>query len=133
MSYSQEASGKTITASYSTNGGNNTNWIFAPDVTTSAATGVTTSSATLNGTVNANGTSTTAWFDYGATSGSYTGSSTTQSVSGTSDTSVSIGISGLSVSATYYYQIAAQNGAGTSYGTETSFTTSTASTPTPTP
>ncbi len=96
----------------------------APTVTTNSATSVTTSSATLNGTVNANGTSTTAWFDYGTTSGSYTGSSTTQAVSGSSDTAVSLGISGLSASATYYYRIAAQSGAGTSYGTETSFTTS---------
>ena len=96
----------------------------APTVTTSSATSVTTSSATLNGTVNANGTSTTAWFDYGATSGSYTGSSTMQAVSGTSSTSVSIGLSGLSASTSYYYRIAAQNDVGTSYGSETSFTTS---------
>ena len=40
-----------------------------PTVATNAATSVTTSSATLNGTVNANGISTTAWFDYGAASG----------------------------------------------------------------
>ena len=96
----------------------------APTVTTGSATSVTTSSAILNGTVNANDTSTTAWFDYGITSGSYTGSSTTQRVSGTSSTAVSIGISGLSSSTSYYYRIAAENDVGTSYGSETSFTTS---------
>ena len=53
-----------------------------PTVTTSTATSVTSNSATLNGTVNANGLSTTAWFNYGITSGTYTGTSTTQSVSG---------------------------------------------------
>ena len=95
----------------------------APTVTTSLATGVTTSSATLNGTVTANGLSTTAWFEYGASSGSYTGTTTSQSVSGTSTTSVSIGISGLSASTTYYYRIAAENSAGTSYGSENSFST----------
>jgi alpha-tubulin suppressor-like RCC1 family protein len=97
-----------------------------PIVTTGTATNVTSSSATLNGTVNANGTSTTAWFNYGITSGSYTGTSTTQSVSGSSDTSISAAISGLSASTAYYYRIAAQSSAGTSYGSETSFTTSAA-------
>ncbi len=123
VSYSNEASGKTITASYSTNGGNNVNWAFLPLVTTSSATGVTTSSATLNGTVKANGTS-TAWFQYGASSGSYMGTTTSQSVTGTSTTSISASLSGLSSTTTYYYRIAAQNSAGTSYGNETSFTTS---------
>ena len=60
-----------------------------PTVTTSTATSVTSNSATLNGTVNANGLSTTAWFNYGITSGTYTGTSTTQSVSGSSNTTVS--------------------------------------------
>jgi hypothetical protein len=39
--------------------------ISAPTVTTTAATNVTSNAATLNGTVNANGLSTTAWFQYG--------------------------------------------------------------------
>jgi uncharacterized delta-60 repeat protein len=38
-----------------------------PTVVTSAGTGITTSGATLNGTVNPNGSSTTARFDYGLT------------------------------------------------------------------
>ncbi len=104
-----------------------------PTVTTSSATNVTSISATLNGTVNANGQSTTAWFNYGITSGTYTGTSTTQSVSGSSNTSVSSDISGLSSSTTYYYRIAASSSAGISYGSEASFTTSSEPTPTPTP
>ena len=108
--------------------------VSAPTVSTGSASNATTSSATLNGTVNANGASTTAWFNYGTTSGSYSGTSTTQSVTGSSNTTVSIGISGLSSGTKYYYRIAASNSGGTSYGSETSFTTSTASaTPTPTP
>src|SRR3972149_7042684 len=86
----------------------------SPTLATGSATNVTSSSATLNGTVNANGLSTTAWFNYGISSGSYTGTSTTQSVSGSSDTTVSIGVSGLSSSTTYYYRIAATSSAGTS-------------------
>lgn len=48
-----------------------------PSVTTGSATSTTPTSATLNGTVNANGLSTSAWFNYGITSGSYSSTSTT--------------------------------------------------------
>ncbi|MCZ7622073.1 MAG: hypothetical protein M5U24_06240 [Candidatus Kuenenia sp.] len=95
-----------------------------PTVTTGSATDVTTNSATLNGTVNAGGLSTTSWFEYGETSGSYGSKSSTQSASGSKGTTVSIGISGLPAGKTYYYRIAAQNSAGTTYGSKMSFTTS---------
>ena len=58
----------------------------APTVTTESATDVTTTTATLNGTVNANGISTTAWFEYGTLSGTYGNKTTTKSVSGSTDT-----------------------------------------------
>ncbi|MBF8275962.1 MAG: hypothetical protein HW390_1035 [Candidatus Brocadiaceae bacterium] len=102
-----------------------------PTVITGTATGITSSSATLNGTVTANGLPTTAWFNYGTVSASYTGTSTTQSVSGTSSASVSIGISGLSAATTYYYRIAANNSVGTSTGRELSFSTAAADTTAP--
>ena len=92
----------------------------APTLTTDAASDVTTTTATLNGTVNANGISTTAWFEYGAQSGSYGNKTTTKSVSGSTDTKVGIGISGLTANTTYYYRIVAQNSVGTSYGKEMS-------------
>lgn len=99
-----------------------------PTASTGAASGITTSSATLAGTINGDGDgdSTTAWFDYGMTSGSYTGSSTTQSISGisTSSTSVSVSLNGLSSGTTYYYRLATSSFAGNSYGSEASFTTS---------
>ena len=95
---------------------------------------MTTSAATLNGTVNANGVSTTAWFELGISSGTYGGKTSTQGVSGTGNTTVSMSISGLVSATRYYYRIAAQNSAGTSYGSENNFTTSSVSTtPTPTP
>ena len=103
---------------------------YRPTVTTNVATNVSYNSATLNGTVNANGLSTTVWFQYGTISGSYTNTSSTQSIIGLSNTSVSINISGLSPNTTYYYRIVAQNSAGTiTYGSETSFTTNTPSPP----
>ena len=59
-----------------------------PTVTTTAATNVTSSSATLNGTVNPNGLTTSVYFQYGTTSGygittasqNYTGNMTQMSV-----------------------------------------------------
>ena len=118
----------TITVTY------NTTTTQPPTVTTGSATNVTTSAATLNGTVNANGVSTTAWFELGISSGTYGGKTSTQGVSGTGNTTVSMNISGLSPGTGYYYRIAAQNSAGTSYGSENNFTTSSVSTtPTPTP
>lgn len=103
-----------------------------PKVTTGSATNVTTSSATLNGTVNAHGLTTTAGFEYGTSIGTYSNTSSTQTVNGTTDTSVSINISGLSGGTTYYYRVAARNSAGTTYGSEMTFITVTP-TPTPTP
>ncbi|MBI1804777.1 MAG: T9SS type A sorting domain-containing protein [Ignavibacteria bacterium] len=86
-----------------------------PTVTTTAATLVTSSSGTLNGTVNPNGAATTAWFEWGTSStlATYT-STTSQSIgSGTSAVSVSAGLTGLSANTTYYYRVAGQNSAGT--------------------
>jgi len=103
-----------------------------PTVTTGSATAITASSATLNGTVNANGVASTVWFEYGTTSGSYGSKTASQSVSGTSSVNVSTTLIGLSAGKTYYYRIAGQNSAGTVYGSEKSFT-STASTDTTKP
>ncbi|MCR4321146.1 MAG: IPT/TIG domain-containing protein [Candidatus Brocadiaceae bacterium] len=97
-----------------------------PTVTTGSSTNITSSSATLNGTVNANGLSTTAWFEYGDTSGGPYLNSNTQTVTGTSDTPVSIGISGLSAGTKYYYRLVAENTAGKSEGEEKEFITQTA-------
>jgi hypothetical protein len=95
----------------------------SPTATTSYATDVTSSAATLNGTVIANGLDATAWFEYGTTIGVYTNATTAQSASGTSTTTISAGISGISSGTKYYYRIGAQNSTGTLYGDETFFTT----------
>ncbi|TVM00546.1 MAG: hypothetical protein CV087_13155, partial [Candidatus Brocadia sp. WS118] len=94
-----------------------------PLITTGAATNITSSSVTLNGTVNANGLTTTAWFEYGKSSGSYSSKSSSQNVSGSNNTTVSIGVSGLSAGITYYYRLVAKSSAGTTLGTEMFFTT----------
>ncbi len=101
-----------------------------PTVTTDSATNITLNSATLSGTVNTHGWTTTAWFEYGVTSGSYTSTSSTQNINGLSDIMVSTDISGLSSGTTYYYRLVAQNSAGTAYGSEMSFTTTDTTSPT---
>ncbi len=96
----------------------------APTVTTGSASYVTSHFAMMSGTVNPNNASTTVWYEYGTTSGSYGNSTFTQTVTGSSDETVNTLVSGLSADTSYYYRIAAQNSAGTAYGSEKSFTTS---------
>lgn len=98
-----------------------------PTVTTGEATvvgGEYDCLVTLNGTVNAGGLQTTAWFEYGETSGSYSDITATHTISGTSDTTVSNEIVVSSTrcwTKTYYYRLVAQNNADISYGNENSF------------
>ncbi len=94
-----------------------------PTVNTGSATSVTSSSATLNGTVNPNGASTTYYFEYGTSYGSTT--TETDAGSGTEEVSVSADLTGLSEGTTYHFRLVATNSAGTNYGDDTTFTTTT--------
>ena len=96
----------------------------APTAATSAASVVGSSSATLNGTVNGNGLSTVVTFEYGLTN-SYGGSlAASQSpLTGSSSTSVSLSLVGFSASTTYHFRVKAVNSFGTTYGNDTTFTT----------
>jgi phosphodiesterase/alkaline phosphatase D-like protein len=105
---------------------------LAPTVTTNAASGIGSTGATLNGTVNANNDSTTVTFEYGTTTSYGTTVIADQSpVTGNSNTLVSKGITGLTANTTYHYRVVGQNGAGTSNGADMTFTTGT-NTPTAT-
>jgi MYXO-CTERM domain-containing protein len=105
----------------------------APGVTTVAATAVSGTGATLNGTANPNGSPTTGWFRYATTSpGSCTDTFGTRVPAGTGGTSLgstnspmpySQALTGLTAGTTYFYCALAQNGAGTSVGSVLSFTT----------
>ncbi len=95
-----------------------------PSVTTEAASGITSSGATLNGSVNPHGLSTTYKFEYGTTKGSLTKSTTSVNIgSGTTSQKVKAEV-GLEPGTLYYFRISASNSAGTSSGSELSFTTS---------
>jgi hypothetical protein len=96
-----------------------------PAVVTEPASTVTQHSATLNATVNPEGSAvTTCTFEYGATS-AYGSSASCSSLpgSGTSPVGVSTGISGLKTSTSYHFRIVATNSGGTSDGADQSFTT----------
>jgi hypothetical protein len=96
----------------------------APVVTTLAASDLSSSGATLNGTVNASGFQTAVTFEYGETI-SY-GDSVAASpspVSGSSDTAVSTVLAGLSPNQLYHFRVVGQNIADTAYGGDMTFTT----------
>ncbi len=98
-------------------------FISSPTVSTGSATSERTDSATLNGTVNPNGYTTTYYFEYGTTT-SY-GSTTAQkdAGSGTDDISISTDITGLTKDTTYQFRLVATNEKGTTNGANASFTT----------
>jgi hypothetical protein len=95
----------------------------APTVTTLAATSITAANATLNGTVNPNWATTTAFFRYGLTTnyGSYSPTNTLPATNVV--LSVSNLISNLAGSTTYHFQLVASNSAGTSLGGDLTFST----------
>lgn len=100
-----------------------------PSATTDAASSVGTSTATLNGSINANNSSTTVTFEYGPTTSYGNTVTATQSpVSGTTSTAVSYAMSSLTPNYTYHYRVKTANSAGTTYGSDQSFTTSAAAT-----
>ena len=100
-------------------------YVVPPSATTSEATEVTSSSATLNGSVNPNGSEVTECrFEYGSTM--MLGSSVPCAKSpgsGTSAVSVSAPATGLAASTPYYFRLTARNAGGTSTGLEELLTT----------
>jgi len=93
-----------------------------PVVTTGTATNVTASSATLNGSLDPHGLTTSVSFQYGTTT-SYGHTTPMQSQSGSTYRNITSNISGLTTHTTYHFRIVATNSAGTRFGTDRSFTT----------
>jgi len=95
----------------------------SPAAITLDATTITKSSATLNGTVNANYLSTTVTFEYGSTISYGQIATAKQSpVTGSTNTNLSADITGLASGATYHYRIVATNSLGTINGADKIFT-----------
>jgi len=94
---------------------------FAPDAVTDPATGVTSTQATLNGTVNPLGQATTAWFEWGPTTGYGSTTTATPLTNGCADLPVDEIVSGLVAGTTYHVRAVAQNATGTTYGADQTF------------
>ena len=96
-------------------------FVGAPQVSTLVATSVTGPSATLNGTVNPEGQSSFAWFQWGAST-TY-GNTTTSNNMGSSFTNAtnSSVLTGLT-SGTYHYRAVGTNSGGTNSGADVTFT-----------
>ena len=100
-----------------------TNWTGPlPIVATGAATGISTSSATLNGTVSPNNYPTTAKFEYGLTTAyGNTANATPFTANGTSLVDVNATIGNLQAGATYHYRLIASNSLGDWIGNDAQF------------
>lgn len=91
--------------------------------TTLAATGVGATGATLNGTVNANGVLTGAYFQYGFTTNYGTVAAVVGTFNGTGTAAVANAISSLTPGQTYHFRLVATNANGTGYGGDLTFNT----------
>jgi hypothetical protein len=115
-------------------------WVFAnytnsaPSAVTGGASNVTSTAATLNGSVTPgeDGIVTSCYFEYGESFNVY-GSTVpcAQTVgAGTSPVSVSASLTGLTPGTTYHVRLVATSSAGTGYGSDEMFTTAGSSPPT---
>ncbi|GAB5526549.1 MAG: hypothetical protein Roseis2KO_44210 [Roseivirga sp.] len=95
-----------------------------PSVTTLAAGDIADTSVKLNGSVNANGISSTVTFEYGLTTAyGQTATATQSPLTATDNEAVSKTISGLTKNTTYHFRVKAENTGGTSLGADQTFTT----------
>ena len=91
-----------------------------PVLATNAATNIASSSASLKGTVDPHGLTTSVYFQYGPTT-SYGQTTASQSKTGDVYQNVSADVTGLTAGTTYHFRIAATNSAGTRYGLDRTF------------
>jgi hypothetical protein len=89
--------------------------VSAPVAITNNVTGITQSSATLWGIVDAQGAATVFWFEYG-TNSALGNRATMESLPNANRATVSAQLSGLQANTTYYYRVVAQNSLGTAIG-----------------
>ena len=102
------------------NGGTTSN---APTATTGAASSIGATTATLNGTVNPGGQSTTAQFQYGLTTAYGLTAPVSGTLTGTTAQAVSANLTGLTPGTTYHFRATATNASGSTNGLDAQFTT----------
>lgn len=94
----------------------------APGASTGTPTAVSTTSETLLGTVNPNGTPTTYHFEYGPTAAYGTSTPTESAGSGATPVQEAYSVNGLTPGTVYHYRIVAVSPAGTVNGPDAQFT-----------
>lgn len=111
--------GNTVSFFTGSQGGTN-----APVVVNQIASNTTTNSAALTGTVQPNGSPTSAWFDYGTTTALGQQSAIQNIGNSTNAVNFYATLTNLQANTTYYFRAAAQNQYGTAYGSVINFFTS---------
>jgi subtilisin-like proprotein convertase family protein len=105
-----------------------------PVATTGAATGVTSSGATLGGSVDSGGADTTFVFDYGTTSAYGQRTAEASAGAGSGAAAQSAGIAGLAASTTYHFRIVAlRDGIAVATGADQTFATGSSASAAPPP
>ena len=101
---------------------------LAPAVTTEAASAITASEATLNGTINPEGVAgtTTYHFEWGLDTNYGNPTPETDTGGGSSDVPAAATITGLTPGTTYHYRLDGTNASGSSTGSDETFTTASA-------
>jgi hypothetical protein len=95
----------------------------SPTAVTGAATAITTTTAELAATVNANAQPTTYQLQYGTTTSYGQSTPVASAGAGTSPAALSAGVSGLKADTIYHYRVLATNASGTSAGADQTFET----------
>jgi phosphodiesterase/alkaline phosphatase D-like protein len=96
----------------------------APTATTTMATAVSSSAATLNGSLNPEGVPTTYYFQYGTTAAYGNKTATQAAGSASTAQAAAANASGLQASTTYHYRLVAVSAGGTVVGGDNTFATS---------
>ncbi len=113
-------------ASATTNGSDGLFTTASPPVAvTTPAAGIGPTTATLGGTVNPNGQSTSWYVEYGTSTayGTKKPAPAADAGSGTSSKTVSTAVTGLTAGKTYHFRLVASSSAGTTVGADASFVT----------
>ncbi len=95
----------------------------APTASTGGAAQVTITTATLTGTVNPRGVSTSYYFQYGTTTAYGSRTPSTAAGNGTANVAAAAQIGGLGPHTKYHYRLIAHNADGTTAGNDRNFTT----------
>jgi hypothetical protein len=94
---------------------------YIPVITTLPASAINTTTATLGGTINPSGFSSTYHFEYGTTTSYGNPTPIISAGSGVSDVNVTTGITGLVAGTTYHFRLVGVNSEGTTNGNDQTF------------